>query len=173
MHLPHPLPRWLAENKTYMMNLVHFYFLFFNFVKIGVVLGRMRAYVGVAWGPRTLPNLPMELICSEYVLVWVREQNRAFILDFWVICDFFPVGGHFLPFWSHIPLPPPRYPQNTLWNTPLEIFPSKYVLVWVREQNTAFIMDFWVICDFSSMGGHLSLFWLHTPPHTPHTPQNA
>ena len=95
MHLHHPLPRWLAENKTFMMNLVHFYFWFFNFVKIGVVLGRMRAYVGVAWGPRTLPNLPMELICSEYVLVWVREQNRAFIFDFWEICDFSRVGSHF------------------------------------------------------------------------------
>ena len=118
----------------------------------------------------TVWNIPLEIFSSKYVLLWIQEQKRAFTLDFWVICNFSPMGGHFCCLFGHT-YPPhtPRHPQNTLWNTPLEIFSSKYVLVWVREQNRAFIMDFWVICNFSPMGGHLSPFWLHIPP-TPPTP---
>ena len=65
------------------------------------------------------------------------------------------MGGHFLPFLvTHTSSTLSQHPQNTLWNTPLDIFSSKYVLLWVREQNRAFIMDFAVICNFSPMGGH-------------------
>ena len=63
-----------------------------------LILRLFWAYFRLFWGPMTVQNLPMELTFSEYALVWVREQNRAFIFDFWEICDFFPVGSHFSPF---------------------------------------------------------------------------
>ena len=43
-----------------------------------------------------LQKPPPELDFLEYVLVWVRKQNRAFISDSCAICGFFPLGGHFL-----------------------------------------------------------------------------
>ena len=118
----------------------------------------------------TMWNSTLEIFSSKYILVWVRELNGAFLLDFRVKCDFFPVSGHFLLFWSQIPLPHPRHPQHTIGNTPLEIFFSKYVLMWVGEQNRAFIMDLWVICDFSPMGGHFLPFLV---THTPSTPPDT
>ena len=65
---------------------------------MGVFLEVLRANITAFWGPTTVQNVPIELSNSEYVLVSLREQNRAFILDFWVICDFSTVGGHFSPF---------------------------------------------------------------------------
>ena len=55
----------------------------------------IQAYVRVFWGPTTLQNPPVELIPWFYNLVWVQDQNRSFVLDFWGICDFSPVGSHF------------------------------------------------------------------------------
>ena len=72
-----------------------------------VILRLMWAYFRVFWGPTTLQNPAMELKSLLYVLVWVREQNRAFILEFWVICNSSPMGGNFSPFCSHTPTPHP------------------------------------------------------------------
>ena len=117
----------------------------------------------------TLWNTPLDIFSSKYLLLWVREQNTAFIMDFGVICNFSPMGGHLSPFWLHIPPHTPHTPQNTVWNTPLEIFSSKYVLVWVREQNSLHIE---ILSDlqFFPVGGHILPFWSHIPPHTLHTP---
>ena len=64
-----------------------------------------------------------------------------------------------MPFWSHILLPqPPRHPQNTLWNTPLEIFSSEYVLVWVQEHNRASIWTFKGFAISFPVGGQILHF---------------
>ena len=73
-------------------------FHFLNFSKMRVFLELLWANVWMFWGPKTVQNAPKELFSSEYALVWVREQNRAFILDFWGICHFFPEDGHFSHF---------------------------------------------------------------------------
>ena len=72
------------------------------------------AYFRLFWGPMTVQNPPMELTFSEYALVWVREQNRAFVYDSWAICYVYPVGGHFLPFWSHTPTQHPPQPPKSM-----------------------------------------------------------
>ena len=47
-------------------------------------------------------------------MVWLQEQNGAFLLDFSAICDFSPMGGHFSPFWSHTHPPHPPQPPNCI-----------------------------------------------------------
>ena len=87
--------------------------IFFVWVVILVTLGLYGPVLGVFWGPKTLESAPMELNFLEYALLWVREQKRAFVLDFWAICNFCPMGGHFLPFWSYAPpLHPPHIPNR-------------------------------------------------------------
>ena len=118
-HLQQSHPRWLAQNRTLMKNLVHFYFSFFQFLETVVFLGLFWAYYRVFWAPTNLQNPSMELIYSEYVCVWVREQNRAFIWDFWVVCDFSLQGCHFSPFWS-------------LWGHVFQLWPRCPVIGWNR-----------------------------------------
>ena len=81
-----------------MKNLVHFYFLFFQFPEIVDFLGLIQAYFRVLRGHTTLYNAPMEKSYSVYVWVWVWETYRAFILDFKVICDFSPADSHLSSF---------------------------------------------------------------------------
>ena len=135
-----------------------------------VILELVWAYLRVFWGHTTLWNTPLEVFSSKYVLVWVQEQNRAFIMDFWVICDFSPMGGHLFPFWLHIPPTPPTHPkilcrilpwryslQNMFWcGYGSNVEPSYWIFEWFA------IFLLWVVsfCLFS-----------HTYPfHTPPTP---
>ena len=60
-------------------------------VSVSVPRGLTWAYLRAFWGPTTPQNDPIELKPLEYVLVWVREQNRVFIMDFWLPCNFSPV----------------------------------------------------------------------------------
>ena len=79
-----------------------------------LILRLFWAYFRLFWGPMTVQNPPMELTFSEYALVWVREQNRAFVWDFWAICNVSPEGGHFLPFWSPTPTSHPPHPPKCM-----------------------------------------------------------
>ena len=97
----------------------HFYFSFFQFLETVVFLGLFWAYYRVFWAPTNLQKPSMELIYSEYVCVWVREQNRAFIWDFWVVCDFSLQGCHFSPFWS-------------LWGHVFQLWPRCLMIGWNR-----------------------------------------
>ena len=54
-------------------------------------------------------NPPPGLNFLEYVLVRVQNQYGTFLLNFWAICDVYPGGGHFSPFWSHIHPPHPSH----------------------------------------------------------------
>ena len=70
----------------------------------------MGLFQGI-FGSYTPLNPPTQLKFLVYVVVLVREKNRASILKFWPICKFFPVGGLFLTFWPY--LPPPHTPPLT------------------------------------------------------------
>ena len=73
------------------------------FLLCGVVFSHLvpiQAYVRVFWGPTTLQNPPVVLIFWFYNLVWVQDQNRSFVLDFWGICDFSPVGSRCFVIWG-------------------------------------------------------------------------
>ena len=80
-----------------------------NFVNfhIMLILRLFWAYFRQFWGPMTVQNPPMDLTFSEYALVWVQEQNRAFVQDFWAICCFSCGWSLFanLVTYSH-PIPP-------------------------------------------------------------------
>ena len=118
----------------------------------------MWAYLWVFWGHTTLWNTPLEIFSLKYVLMWVREQKRAFILDFWVICKFSPMSGLLLPFWSNIPLQHPQqpkkycgillwryFPKNISWfGYGNKIEPS----YWTFEWNAIFSLWVVIFCHF-------------------------
>ena len=62
-----------------------------------------------------------------------NQNSREKLWNFFKFENFFLILGKTVSTVSDV---------DVKWNTPMEIFSSKYVLVWVREQNTAFIMDF-------------------------------
>ena len=76
--------------------------------------GLVWAYFRVFLGPTTPLNPPTQLKFLVYVVVLVREKNRASILKFWPICKFFPVGGLFLSFWPHLHPPHPPHSPNRM-----------------------------------------------------------
>ena len=78
--------------------------IFFLWVVIFYHLGPIWACFRLFLGPTTLENPPLDQNYSDYVQVWVGEQNRSFILDFGRICNCFPVGGHFLSFVAYMGL---------------------------------------------------------------------
>ena len=61
-------------------------------------MGPILAYFRVFWGPTTIENPSEELKFSEFVLLWKQEQIRAFVTNFWAVCNFSQEGDDLLSF---------------------------------------------------------------------------
>ena len=89
---------------------------------------------------------------SEYVLVWVREQNRAFIMDFWVPCNFSPVVVTF----HHTPQT--TWLSSILWLTSLPHSVPKW-LAKNRPSMKSLVHYISHFFQFYENGGHKWCLW--------------